>query len=368
MRNDVKSEEILNAAIRLIAEKGAAETTMREIAAAAGVREQTIYNNFETKDGIVSAIVGELEKFHEDYAYNRWNLARYRAMAEDGTSPVDAVLAFNILRFPEEKAQYYTDVYAVVLREQFNNPQVRASVVKLFFEDNYEYNRKMLTELHEHGYIDCDDPEMVARVYAETVYTYACGHILGYGEKSPHFKGPGMDKLLRCLLEIYIRPVAALNDESVSQSQSAYRRERIDALIDAVWERGEQTAVVTAAAGYGKTTAVQLYLEMAAKRDDAKIHWHQSSGKDSLGVRFWEGFCNNIDRTNPPLAARLAELGFPDSMDAFNIYLSIINTYMNKSHMHYLVFDNFQDATPNVRKFMERSIPRMPEKGRFIVD
>ncbi len=49
---------IQSAADRLVAERGFAATTVREIAAAAGVTERTFYRYFDGKDGIVASRLG----------------------------------------------------------------------------------------------------------------------------------------------------------------------------------------------------------------------------------------------------------------------------------------------------------------------
>jgi AcrR family transcriptional regulator len=51
--------EIFNAAVHLFLEKGFNETSMREIAAAAGVGKSTLYDYFPTKDEILVSMVEE---------------------------------------------------------------------------------------------------------------------------------------------------------------------------------------------------------------------------------------------------------------------------------------------------------------------
>ena len=54
---DRRRHEIFNAAVKLFAEKGFNETSMREIAEAAGVGKSTLYDYFPSKDEILIAYV-----------------------------------------------------------------------------------------------------------------------------------------------------------------------------------------------------------------------------------------------------------------------------------------------------------------------
>jgi AcrR family transcriptional regulator len=52
-----RRQEIFDASVHLFAEKGFAETSMREIAAAAGIGKATLYDYFRTKDEILLSFI-----------------------------------------------------------------------------------------------------------------------------------------------------------------------------------------------------------------------------------------------------------------------------------------------------------------------
>lgn len=62
---DETKEKIINAAFKLISEKGYASTTTKDIAKLAGVNEITIFRKFENKKGIVMNAIKEIEWFPE---------------------------------------------------------------------------------------------------------------------------------------------------------------------------------------------------------------------------------------------------------------------------------------------------------------
>jgi AcrR family transcriptional regulator len=59
---------LLEAAARLVAERGAEHVTMHEVAEAAGVGKGTLFRRFGDRDGLLLALLGEAEAdFHEAY-------------------------------------------------------------------------------------------------------------------------------------------------------------------------------------------------------------------------------------------------------------------------------------------------------------
>ncbi|MBK6012294.1 TetR/AcrR family transcriptional regulator [Streptomyces sp. MBT53] len=59
---------LLEAAARLVAERGAEHVTMHEVAEAAGVGKGTLFRRFGDRDGLLLALLGEAEaEFHQAY-------------------------------------------------------------------------------------------------------------------------------------------------------------------------------------------------------------------------------------------------------------------------------------------------------------
>ena len=68
-RGEATRERLLAAAIQLFGSRGFESTSMKELAAAAGVRAPAIYNHFESKESILAAAtVWALEDFHAQVA------------------------------------------------------------------------------------------------------------------------------------------------------------------------------------------------------------------------------------------------------------------------------------------------------------
>jgi LuxR family maltose regulon positive regulatory protein len=94
---------------------------------------------------------------------------------------------------------------------------------------------------------------------------------------------------------------------------------------------------VTAGAGYGKTVAVYSFLQDYSSE---KI-WIQISDFDNRSERFWENFTQSLAVRNPSFAARLAEIGLPNSKRQFEQYFNLLHRIFSPNKKYVFVFDDF---------------------------
>ncbi len=76
MKNSEKREEVIKAALELIAEHGFHGAPMAMVADRAGVGAGTIYRYFESKDALIAEIFNELEKKVVEYLLQGYSLDR----------------------------------------------------------------------------------------------------------------------------------------------------------------------------------------------------------------------------------------------------------------------------------------------------
>ena len=95
---------------------------------------------------------------------------------------------------------------------------------------------------------------------------------------------------------------------------------------------------VIAGAGYGKTQAVKSFVE---QQKDAIVRWLQLTESDNTGSRYWESLTHNVAFDNPELAARLRELGFPETNARFKQFAAIQKSMEHRSRKIFLVLDDF---------------------------
>ncbi|MDR1515215.1 MAG: LuxR C-terminal-related transcriptional regulator [Synergistaceae bacterium] len=111
--------------------------------------------------------------------------------------------------------------------------------------------------------------------------------------------------------------------------------------------------IISAGAGYGKTVAVYSFLQGY----DATTIWLQLSERDNLVTRFWENFTHTISMRNERFAERLLMLGFPETEDQFEKYVSLIENEILPPKKRVMVFDDFHlIQEKSVLQFMENAL------------
>jgi len=110
--------------------------------------------------------------------------------------------------------------------------------------------------------------------------------------------------------------------------------------------------VVCAGAGYGKTSAVHDF----AQEYQATTFWMQLSERDNVEARFWESYIHVLTKINAPLAKAITKLGFPDTKEKLNHYLSLLNDLVEKKRRIIVMDDFHYIEEPSVIRFVEECI------------
>jgi LuxR family maltose regulon positive regulatory protein len=110
---------------------------------------------------------------------------------------------------------------------------------------------------------------------------------------------------------------------------------------------------VTAGAGYGKTQAVYSFV----RKYNAVTVWMQLFERDNLGWRFWDNFCRAIEFISRDTAAKLREIGFPETEEKFDQDLRIPHDDVMPDRKYIFVYDDFHlIQEPSVLRYIEHSI------------
>lgn len=118
MKNSDKRDEILRAALELIAEHGFHGAPMAMVAERAGVGAGTIYRYFEGKDALIAEIFAELEKKLVEYLLQGYSLDRpLRERFVYLSSMIIRYFMDNAIHFRFIE-QYMNSPYGVTLRRE----------------------------------------------------------------------------------------------------------------------------------------------------------------------------------------------------------------------------------------------------------
>jgi AcrR family transcriptional regulator len=140
---ELKRETILDAARTVFAERGYHRTTIKDIASQAGVADGTVYNYFENKDALLSALFDRFQ--HGD-----------NKPGSTSSSPLDAAIGPDML-----------SLVRVMLSEMLVDEDLRE-----------RYRDRFLAPLNALPSANSSDP-MVARTTAATILGLMLLHLLG---------------------------------------------------------------------------------------------------------------------------------------------------------------------------------------------
>ena len=193
-------DRILASAARLFAKKGYAETSVRELAVAVGLNSASLYYHFPSKNAI-------LEQILQDYLDQVWY--RYidpmlnRHLRDNPTS--EGITSYMMLRFPEDRSEYFVNVLSILLQEQHRNPDIRRYVAENLL-DNESYIKTVFCNLKEQRIIRPDaDPDLWMKIFSSVLYAYSNRMLLGIGDSSPNYTGLSMEGVILEVLDLMLK-------------------------------------------------------------------------------------------------------------------------------------------------------------------
>jgi LuxR family maltose regulon positive regulatory protein len=149
-------------------------------------------------------------------------------------------------------------------------------------------------------------------------------------------------------------------DKNNAQPTPILERGRIDDLLTGAMAGG--VLILVAGQGYGKTTAVRSFL----RKGPEMSLWWQVSGNHSLPV-FWENFTRFVGQKNAGAAAKLREIGVPQTVPQFDNWMEISAGLFNDREKLIVVLDDFHLLkSQKALEFINRII-RRPMPGIFLI-
>lgn len=161
-------EKILSTAIELFAEKGFGAVSIREIAAAVGIKGASIYNHFEGKDDILEAILARHIQLSGE------------VFTEDVPESLEKSLESSLLRgLSLMGAPGMDKIFRILSREQLNNERIRSFFLKEYIESPRVYLAKRFADLIADGTLAPADPDQLANEFhAFVMYKYYENYLL----------------------------------------------------------------------------------------------------------------------------------------------------------------------------------------------
>ncbi|MDR0302172.1 MAG: LuxR C-terminal-related transcriptional regulator [Treponema sp.] len=129
-----------------------------------------------------------------------------------------------------------------------------------------------------------------------------------------------------------------------------FKRPRLNQLFFEVIEH--PLIVVCAGAGYGKTSAVHDFTE----EYQTTTIWIHLSERDNVSSRFWKNFTHTIAQFNPPFADAIIKLGFPDTSEKKNQYMSFLQEFVAMKQRLIIIDDFHCLENTSIISFLEECL------------
>lgn len=146
--------EIVQTAMRAFAQRGYRETGTADIAREIGVSEPTLYRYFESKRELYLEAIG---------LGSREILDRWRQMADEAATPLDALLALGVWYFEELQRDSSPLMLRARAELETDDPEIISNLGS-HFEETFEFIRGLYGKAQEQGLVS-EEVDLDARAW-----------------------------------------------------------------------------------------------------------------------------------------------------------------------------------------------------------
>jgi AcrR family transcriptional regulator len=159
-------ERILKEALTLFSSKGYRAATMRDIAAAVGIRQGAIYNHFKNKEAILETLLNDLM---DSALVNLFGDLEMPGVHRKGKSILAKIATtFKLISFdPENEA-----LFRLMMQELFRNRRIRELYHEHFYQQNVKKLSTLFFQMMQEEMIKSSDPLMLANEFFSPLFFY----------------------------------------------------------------------------------------------------------------------------------------------------------------------------------------------------
>lgn len=177
---------ILETALDLFSKEGYAGTSIRNIAAAVGIRESAIYNHFKSKEDILKAIVNQFK------SATAGSDIINEELIDELDNPFLFMRDFSLRLLEKWNADMERKFFRLLLMEQFREIKGIRLSVKDYFEETRSIWHMIFDLMGKHKFIKKIDPKILADEFVAPLYFIRMEYLVN--ERSSDFKN-AVDKL-----------------------------------------------------------------------------------------------------------------------------------------------------------------------------
>lgn len=190
-------EKIIDEALTLFSQKGYSGVTVREIAAAVGIKDSSLYKHFKSKKEIFDTIV-ESASMRMENLTERLNITDaslsdasqyFKNLSEDEITGLSKKIFLFYL-----KDSFVSRFRRMLTIEQYRNSVVSELFVKIFTEASIEYQTLVFSQLIKCGAFKEADPEVTAMEFYSPIFL-----LLSRYDKKPEKEAEALEILEKCV-------------------------------------------------------------------------------------------------------------------------------------------------------------------------
>ena len=200
---EARREQLLHAALEVFSRKGVGESTIKDIARAAGITEGLIYHYFESKSALLAGVIERFAPLPE-------MTSMLQAVAHVPARTALVRLCRGLLNIYEERREFFTLVVIEIQR----NPEVR-QILGRVMAGGFEMARQFVADRIERGELRPHDPFVTVRMLQGPLFFY----FLMQSRLSPPLPEVDPDQLIDAMVDTVLRGVQADTPETTEEAQ-----------------------------------------------------------------------------------------------------------------------------------------------------
>ncbi len=188
-------EKILDASLDLFSRKGYEGVSVKEIAAAVGIKDSSLYKHYKSKQDIFDTLLSEMNKKFEDTVVMN--------QIPDGSAKDNAMkYGENDLKWLKDIVKivfnfFYSDPYASKFRkllmiEQYKNNKAAGAFKAFYIDAPLNFQEELFKEMGNLGYMKKENPRVMALEFYAPLFM-----LLMEYDNDPKGNKPAMDILMK---------------------------------------------------------------------------------------------------------------------------------------------------------------------------
>ena len=159
-------EKILKVSLKLFSTKGYKSTTVRDIAAAVGIKQSALYNHFKNKDDILNTLIGNLTSSAIVTLLDDRDPQELHKQGKNLLSSV--ATTFKLISFDKQNEA----LLGLMMQEIYKNQTIRDTYSEYFYQDNVKKLSTIFFMMMQDEMIISSDPLLLANEFLSPLFFY----------------------------------------------------------------------------------------------------------------------------------------------------------------------------------------------------